>query len=162
MASAACRSETQAYRNCLKDSRDSGGGGTKKCKSVAVSLEQCRERWRKANRIEKVQFDGTRILPNHKCRPLNAKVQHCLKWKKGDETQCQTEIKDLNTCMKNEQGVVAALGLPHARREQGRGLVRAVPQDLDGADRRGRAHGHGGLPAGRALRLLRLPQDRHW
>jgi hypothetical protein len=109
MASAACRSETQAYRKCLKDSRDSGGsGGTKKCQSIAVKMEQCREKWRQANDIAKVEFDGTRILPNHKCRPLNAKVQHCLKWKQGDESQCQNEIKDLNGCMASEKGVVAA------------------------------------------------------
>jgi hypothetical protein len=108
MAAAACRSETQAYRKCLQDSRDSGGGGTKKCKSVAITLEHCREKWRKANDVEQVQFDGTRILPNHKCRPLNAKVQNCLKWKQGDESQCQTEIKALNECMKTEKGVVAA------------------------------------------------------
>ena len=56
----------------------------------------------------KVEFDGTRVLPNKKCRPLNKKVQHCLKWKQGDESQCQSEIKALNECMKTTQGVVAA------------------------------------------------------
>jgi hypothetical protein len=107
-ASAACRSETQAYRNCLQDSRNSGGGGTKKCQSVAVTLENCRKRWRKVNDIKTVEFDGTRVLPNHKCRPLNAKVQHCLKWKQGDESQCGDEIHALNVCMATESGVVAA------------------------------------------------------
>jgi hypothetical protein len=107
--SAACRSETQAYRKCLQDSRNSGGraGGTKKCQSVAVSLESCRERWRRANDIQTVEFDGTRVLPNHKCRPLNAKVQRCLKWKQGDELQCRDEIDALNACMARESGVVA-------------------------------------------------------
>jgi hypothetical protein len=103
-----CKAETQAYRKCLKDSRDSGGGGTKKCKPLALTMEQCREKWRQENDIEQVQFDGTRILPNHKCRPLNAKVQHCLKWKRGDESQCQIDIRNLNTCMQNEKGVVVA------------------------------------------------------
>jgi hypothetical protein len=107
-ASAACRSETQAYRKCLQDSRNSGAssGGTKKCQSVALTMENCRERWRRANDIHRVEFDGTRILPNHKCRPLNTKVQHCLKWKQGDESQCRDEIQGLNNCMATEKGEV--------------------------------------------------------
>jgi predicted methyltransferase len=105
-ASAACRTETQAYRKCLQDSRNSGGGSTKKCHSVAITLENCRERWRKSNGIPTVEFDGTRVLPNHKCRPLNAKVQRCLKWKQGDESQCRDEIEVLTTCMAKEKGVV--------------------------------------------------------
>jgi len=54
------------------------------------------------------KFDGTRSLPNEKCRPLNKKVQHCLKWKEGDESQCRSEIQDLKTCMSTEKEVVAA------------------------------------------------------
>mmetsp|Transcript_9199 Transcript_9199/g.21944 ORF Transcript_9199/g.21944 Transcript_9199/m.21944 type:complete len:119 (+) Transcript_9199:57-413(+) len=103
MSAASCKSETTIYRNCLKDSRSSG----RKCTSQAKTLEACREKWRKQNNVEH-KFDGTRILPNHKCQPLNKKVQHCLKWKKGDESQCQTEIKDLKNCMATEKGVLAA------------------------------------------------------
>ena len=103
MSAASCKSETVAYRNCLKDSRSSG----RKCTHLAKTLEACREKWRAANNVEH-QFDGTRILPNHKCQPMNKKVQACLKWKKGDESQCRTEIQNLKTCMDTEKGILAA------------------------------------------------------
>ena len=35
------------------------------------------------------------------------KVQSCMKWKKGDHTQCQEAIDALKACMKVEKGVVA-------------------------------------------------------
>ena len=54
----------------------------------------------------------------------------------------------------------ALLGLPDAQLRVHRGQLRAVPQGLDGADRRGGAHGREGLRALRALRLLLLPQAR--
>ena len=103
---ASCKSETQAYRQCLKDARSSGGG-TKKCHSLAQTLEACREKWRAANDV-KHEFDGTRILPNHKCQPLNAKMQQCLKWKQSDQSQCQPEIGALKTCMQQTEGILAA------------------------------------------------------
>jgi hypothetical protein len=99
---ASCKADTQAYRKCLKDSRSGGG----KCTYLAQTLEACREKWRRENQVEH-QFDGTRILPNEKCRPLNKKVQHCLKWKEGDESQCQSEIQALKSCMSQEKGVPA-------------------------------------------------------
>ena len=104
---ASCKDETKAYRQCLKDSHTSGCKSSSKCKKLAVAVEACREKWRKANGVVH-QFDGTRILPNHKCKPLNTKVQHCLKWKKGDESKCQDEIKTLKVCMANEKGILAA------------------------------------------------------
>jgi hypothetical protein len=100
---ASCKPETQAYRNCLKDSRSSG----RKCTHSAQTLEACREKWRKENHV-KHEFDGTRILLNHKCQPLNKKVQHCLKWKKGDQSQCQEPILALKKCMATEKGILAA------------------------------------------------------
>ena len=103
---ATCRDETQAYRQCLKDAKTSGCGASKKCKRIAQTLEDCREKYRKANSIEHV-FDGTRILPNHQCQPLNKKVQRCLKWKNGDQSQCQDEIATLKNCMATTSGVVA-------------------------------------------------------
>eukprot|EP00934_Nitzschia_sp_Nitz4_P006492 Nitzschia sp. Nitz4//scaffold127_size64804//35553//35915//NITZ4_006179-RA/size64804-processed-gene-0.80-mRNA-1//-1//CDS//3329534759//6482//frame0 len=104
---AACRKETERYRQCLKDSKQRGVNGSKNCKSLALSLESCREKWRKANHREH-NFDGTRIVPNKKCLPFNSKVQRCLKWKKGDETQCREDIQALKTCMDTEKGVLAA------------------------------------------------------
>eukprot|EP00980_Cylindrotheca_fusiformis_P017090 scaffold5247_cov130-Cylindrotheca_fusiformis.AAC.9 len=100
---ASCKPETLAYRTCLKESRSSG----KKCTHLAQSLEACREKWRKENDV-KHEFDGTRILPNEKCRPINKEVQHCLKWKKGDESQCQEPIQALKKCMAEEKGIPAA------------------------------------------------------
>lgn len=102
---ASCKADTEAYRKCLKDSRNSGGG--QKCTHIAKTLEACREKWRQANDVHH-QFDGTRILPNSKCIPLNLKVQHCLKWKQGDESKCQLEIHALKQCMGREDGQVAA------------------------------------------------------
>jgi hypothetical protein len=100
---ASCKADTQAYRKCLKDSRNSGGG---RCTHLAETLEACREKWRRENDVQH-QFDGTRNLPNAKCLPLNQKVQHCLKWKQGDESQCQMEIRSLKDCMGREKGRVA-------------------------------------------------------
>lgn len=102
---ASCKEESQAYRKCLKDNHSSGCGG-KKCSHLAKTLEACREKWRKANHVQH-EFDGTRILPNKKCKALNTKVQQCLKWKKGDQSQCQEPIQALKTCMAIEIGVVA-------------------------------------------------------
>lgn len=102
---ASCKADTQAYRQCLKDSRNSGGG--KKCTHLATKLEACREKWRRENDVQH-EFDGTRVLPNSKCLPLNQQVQRCLKWKQGDESQCQTEIQGLKDCMSKEKGRVAA------------------------------------------------------
>lgn len=103
---ASCKADTLAYRQCLKDSRTSSGGNTGKCTYLAQALEACREKWRQQNNVQH-EFDGTRILPNEKCRPLNQSVQHCLKWKKGDESQCQTEIQGLKECLRQEKGVLA-------------------------------------------------------
>mmetsp|Transcript_35626 Transcript_35626/g.86217 ORF Transcript_35626/g.86217 Transcript_35626/m.86217 type:complete len:122 (-) Transcript_35626:178-543(-) len=106
---ASCRAETQAYRQCLKDAHASGcSNGASRCSSKAKTLESCRAKYRQENKISETKIDGTRVLPNQKCRPLNKKVQHCLKWKKGDESQCQTEITSLKQCMAEERGVVAA------------------------------------------------------
>ena len=102
---ASCKADTEAYRKCLKDSRNSGGA--QKCTHLAKILEACREKWRRENDVQ-LQFDGTRVLPNSKCLPLNHKVQHCLKWKQGDESQCQPEIQGLKGCISSEQGHVAA------------------------------------------------------
>jgi hypothetical protein len=96
---ASCKDEAQAYRVCLKDARSSGRKCTK-------TLEVCREKWRNDNQIQH-EFDGTRILPNLKCKPINKKVQQCLKWKKGDQSQCQEPIGALKACMAAEKGVVA-------------------------------------------------------
>jgi hypothetical protein len=95
--------ESQAYRVCLKEARASGRNN---CTRIAKTLEACRERWRKDNQVQ-LEFDGTRILPNSKCNPINAEVQRCLKWKKGDQSQCQEPIGALKACMAAEKGVVA-------------------------------------------------------
>jgi len=100
---ASCRSESQSYRSCLKDARTSGGG---KCTFQAQTLEACREKVRRVHNLQH-EFDGTRVLPNAKCQPLNMKVQSCMKWKKGDHTQCQEPMDALQACMKKEKGVVA-------------------------------------------------------
>mmetsp|Transcript_29988 Transcript_29988/g.45468 ORF Transcript_29988/g.45468 Transcript_29988/m.45468 type:complete len:121 (-) Transcript_29988:219-581(-) len=97
-----CRKETQEYRNCLKEKNIQKG---RSCISLAQTLETCRERFRKANDVA-TEFDGTRVLPNKKCEPLNKKVQHCLKWKKGVEHLCQEDIDAFNKCMSREKGVV--------------------------------------------------------
>jgi len=127
MSSAYCKVHTNAYRNCLKDCRDSGRSKTasKTCKPLAVKLDDCREEWRSKNPVEiKTKdavvalkketkkssvdgFDGTRILPHPKCRPLSCDVQRCIKWKQGDQSKCQTEIKALAACMKSTKGTVA-------------------------------------------------------
>jgi hypothetical protein len=99
---APCKDEAQVYRQCLKDARSSG----RKCTHLAKTLEACREKWRNDNQIQH-EFDGTRILPNLKCKPINEKVQHCLKWKRGDQSKCQESIGDLKACMAAEEGVVA-------------------------------------------------------
>lgn len=88
-----CKQETQAYRDCLKESRSSG----RKCTHSAQTLEACREKWRKENQVEH-EFDGTRVLLDHECQPLNKTVQHCLKWKEGDQSQCQEPILALKKC----------------------------------------------------------------
>jgi len=98
---AACRKETQAYRQCLKEKRSSG----RSCDNLAKPLESCRERFRTANQIES-KFDGTRVLPSPVCKPLNLKMQRCLAWRKGDEGKCKEEIKDLEECMGQTEGVV--------------------------------------------------------
>ena len=103
---ASCRDETKAYRQCLKDARNSGGG-SKACVRLARTLEACREAWRKENQVEH-SFDGTRVLPNPRCRSLNFKMQKCLDWKKADESQCRDEITALKACMQQEEGVLAA------------------------------------------------------
>jgi hypothetical protein len=106
---AACKDETKAYRQCLKDSHTSGcaSSASKRCKSYAVAVEACREEWRRQHNIVH-EFDGSRILPSHKCQPLNKKMQQCLKWKHGDQSQCQSEIQVLQQCMANEEGILAA------------------------------------------------------
>lgn len=110
MSSSSCRDETAAYRQCLKDAHSSGcSNGASKCRSKAQVLEACRERHRQQLGLSTgTTFDGTRVLPNAKCRPLNKKVQHCLKWKNGDESQCRSEISALKQCMSQEAGVVVA------------------------------------------------------
>ena len=102
-----CRVETEKYRQCLKDSKTSGCVGSKKCKAVAQTLEDCRERYRKANQIQH-EFDGTRILPNSECQILNKQVQRCLKFHHSDQSKCQTEIITLKNCMNTKQGIIAA------------------------------------------------------
>mmetsp|Transcript_22706 Transcript_22706/g.34414 ORF Transcript_22706/g.34414 Transcript_22706/m.34414 type:complete len:120 (+) Transcript_22706:38-397(+) len=97
-----CRKETQAYRTCLKEKNIQK---ERSCIGLAETLESCRERFRKANAIT-TEFDGTRVVPNKKCKPLNEKVQHCLKWKKGVEHLCQEDIDVFNACMSREAVVV--------------------------------------------------------
>ena len=104
--SSSCQKETQAYRGCLKENRIHKNGA-KKCANLAKTLESCREKFRKVNKLGESQFDGTRVLPNPKCLPLNKKVQHCLKWKKGNEELCLEDIQNLKECMKTQKGVVA-------------------------------------------------------
>eukprot|EP00536_Pseudo-nitzschia_multiseries_P014396 jgi/Psemu1/214531/e_gw1.696.3.1 len=129
MASAHCKSHTDAYRNCLKDCRDSGRSKTasKTCKPLAVRLDRCREDWRRANPKETTvikkpgtehnsatstkqsdSFDGTRVLPHPKCRPLSCDVQRCIEWKRGDQSKCKDEIQKLHECMQSTKGTVAA------------------------------------------------------
>ena len=117
-ASVECKSYTDSYRNCLKDCRDSGRSKTssKTCKPLAIKLDNCREEWRRKNpppvvvatpdAVEK--FDGTRIVPNEKCRPLSCKVQACIKWRQGDQSKCQDEITALKVCMKTTKDHVVA------------------------------------------------------
>jgi hypothetical protein len=102
---ASCPAETKQYRQCLKDARVSGRKNA--CTYLAETLEACREKWRNENQIRH-QFDGTRVLPNSKCQPLNAQMQHCFQWKKGDQSICQESIQALQDCMKSEKGVVVA------------------------------------------------------
>ena len=104
---ASCRDETKAYRQCLKDARNSGGSSSKACTRLAKTLEACREKWRQKHNLEH-SFDGTRVLPNPRCQSLNYKMQTCLKWKEADESQCRSEIDALQACMRHEKGVVAA------------------------------------------------------
>lgn len=139
MSSAFCKSYTDAYRNCLKDCRDSGRSKTasKTCKPLAIKLDTCRQQWRTKFSVEpkpisevtrqktgeteisnnnyssggqqpRDGFDGTRILPHPKCRPLSCDVQRCIQWKKGDQSKCQSEIKALQTCMESTTGAVMA------------------------------------------------------
>ena len=103
-----CKEETKAYRQCLKDSHASGcKSSSTKCKQYAIAVEACREDWRRKHNIVH-EFDGSRILPNQECQPLNKKVQQCLKWKQGDQSQCQAEIQTLKQCMDTKQGILAA------------------------------------------------------
>ena len=104
---ASCRVETQAYRKCLKDSHQAGCGAAKACAAKGKALEACREKWRRENNVQH-KFDGTRILPNPKCKPLNKQVQKCMKWKGNDESKCQEQIQALKQCMESTKGVVAA------------------------------------------------------
>jgi hypothetical protein len=100
---ASCKSESQSYRTCLKESRITG----KKCTNLAQALESCREKWRTENQIEH-KFDGTRVLPNPKCLSLNKKTQTCISMNKGDQSKCKEQISALKACMDAEPGVVAA------------------------------------------------------
>jgi len=101
---ASCRPESQAYRTCLKDARSGGG----KCTYLAQTLEACRAKVRASQNQATHEFDGTRTLPSATCKPLNQKVQHCLKWKKGDASQCQDAMAELQSCLASEQGTVTA------------------------------------------------------
>jgi len=100
---ASCRNETRKYRDCLREQRSGG----RKCTYLAEKLEACRIKWREENKIV-LEYDGTRILPNRVCRPLNETVQHCIKRWKGDQTKCGEPIEALKACMAAEKGVVAA------------------------------------------------------
>mmetsp|Transcript_27064 Transcript_27064/g.37779 ORF Transcript_27064/g.37779 Transcript_27064/m.37779 type:complete len:132 (+) Transcript_27064:112-507(+) len=97
-----CRGETKAYRTCLSERR----GGGRRCEKLAKVLEACRGKWRRDNNV-KLSFDGTRVLPNKKCKLLNEKVQHCLAWKKGVEKLCRGDIELLKSCISETEGVVA-------------------------------------------------------
>ena len=126
MSSLACKASTVAYRNCLKDCRDAGRSNTasKTCKPYALTLDHCRAEWKRKNPStgttatttkaaaassrKDTTFDGTRILPNPACRPLSCQVQACIKWKQGDQTQCQSEIKALEQCMNTTDDVIVA------------------------------------------------------
>mmetsp|Transcript_34390 Transcript_34390/g.83212 ORF Transcript_34390/g.83212 Transcript_34390/m.83212 type:complete len:120 (-) Transcript_34390:121-480(-) len=99
---APCRKETKAYRRCLKEKRSGG----RQCESLARTLEACREQWRRANNLD-LKFDGTRIIPNQKCKVLNEKVQHCLRWRGADEEKCSKDIAMLKQCMASTKGSVA-------------------------------------------------------
>jgi hypothetical protein len=88
---ASCQKETQAYRMCLKENQIHRKGASK-CNGLAKTLEACRDKFRRANKIGESQFDSTRVLSNPKCLPLNQKVQHCLKWRKGSKHLCKDDI----------------------------------------------------------------------
>lgn len=92
---APCRHETELYRGCLKEKQASG----RKCDGPAKHLELCRSKWRRANKFGDAAIDGNRVLPPQECRRLSCELQRCLKWKKGDESQCHEEIKALKACM---------------------------------------------------------------
>ena len=100
--SAPCRRETKAFRQCLHEKRSSG----RKCDHLAKKLEACRVQWRKANRVQHT-FDGTRVLPAVRCRPLSDKVQSCLRVHGGKEAKCKRSIERLRVCMAETAGVVA-------------------------------------------------------
>ena len=73
------------------------------------TLEACRGKWRNDNQI-KHEFDGSHgsfQTLSWKCKPINEKVRHCLKWKRGDMSKYQEFIGDLKACMAAEEGVVA-------------------------------------------------------
>ena len=121
MSSLACKASTVAYRNCLKDCRDAGRSSTasKTCKPYALKLDHCRAEWKRKNPSKPTTtttvattttqtFDGTRIVPNPACRPLSCQVQACIKWKQGDQTQCQAEIQALEQCMNTTDDVIVA------------------------------------------------------
>ena len=128
-STAQCKAQTDAHRNCLKECRDAGRSKTasKTCKPLAVKLDSCREAWRKkhqpaaaasenqqrsdggsgGNNEAVEMFDGTRILPHPKCRPLSCDVQKCIKWRGGDQKKCATEIEKLRKCMESTKGTIA-------------------------------------------------------
>mmetsp|Transcript_34832 Transcript_34832/g.84169 ORF Transcript_34832/g.84169 Transcript_34832/m.84169 type:complete len:123 (+) Transcript_34832:160-528(+) len=104
---ATCRNETKAYRNCLHEKRASG----RSCDGPAITLESCRSRHRTSNNKPEAAntnatFDGTRVLPNKACRPLNSAMQKCLAWKGGHEDKCREEIRELEECMGRTEGRV--------------------------------------------------------
>jgi len=54
----------------------------------------------------KHEFEGRRMLPNKKCKLLNAEVQKCINWKNSDESKCQEPIRALKVCMDKEEGIL--------------------------------------------------------
>mmetsp|Transcript_16224 Transcript_16224/g.36494 ORF Transcript_16224/g.36494 Transcript_16224/m.36494 type:complete len:118 (-) Transcript_16224:601-954(-) len=100
---ASCQHQTKKYRECLHEQKSS----SRKCTHLAKTLEACREKWRAANKV-KLQYDGSRVLPNPKCKVLNEQVQYCIKKKKGDQSKCREEISALKSCMDIEKGIIVA------------------------------------------------------
>ena len=95
--SAPCRDETEGYRACLKQQRESFRAG--RCAAIQKKMEACREKWRQDNGITNRDFQTQRELPPAHCKAANEEVQKCLHQHEYVEGHCAAQIAALRTCM---------------------------------------------------------------